>query len=186
MAVLLAAYCVLRVSEMACNQTFQTLHAISLFLVRVSVNLPTSVFRTCSNILRQYFPYKKPPASLYLLIEKCTSLESLCYFIHSFHVTIVAAHSGHYCTYQSSFIWFIPGYPEQPWSIRNHFNFPATYRKTETMASENGLYPYKPSQFGAVIFTIAFGSSAAIHLYQMIRGRAWFYCSFTMGAISKD
>ncbi|KAF2278443.1 RTA1-domain-containing protein [Westerdykella ornata] len=51
------------------------------------------------------------------------------------------------------------------------------------MTTENGLYPYKPSRPGTVIFAIAFGTSAAIHLYQMIRGRAWFYSSFTVGAV---
>ncbi|CAI6337821.1 unnamed protein product [Periconia digitata] len=51
------------------------------------------------------------------------------------------------------------------------------------MAENHGIYPYQPSQIGAVIFLIAFGLSAATHLFQMIRGRAWFYSSFTVGAI---
>ncbi|PVI04051.1 RTA1-domain-containing protein [Periconia macrospinosa] len=51
------------------------------------------------------------------------------------------------------------------------------------MAENNGIYPYKPSQPAAVIFLFAFGISAALHLFQMIRDRAWFYGSFTVGAI---
>jgi hypothetical protein len=48
----------------------------------------------------------------------------------------------------------------------------------------NGLYPYAPSKPGAIIFAALFGLSALIHLFQMIKGRAWFYTAFVLGSIS--
>ncbi|PSN66365.1 RTA1 like protein [Corynespora cassiicola Philippines] len=51
------------------------------------------------------------------------------------------------------------------------------------MAGENGIYPYKPNQAAAIVFTIGFGASAIYHLFQMCRSRAWFYSSFTVGSI---
>lgn len=51
------------------------------------------------------------------------------------------------------------------------------------MASDNGLYAYEPNKAAAIVFAIAFGLSAVYHLFQMIRGRAWFYTSFTIGSI---
>lgn len=54
------------------------------------------------------------------------------------------------------------------------------------MTTDNGLYQYEPSRTGAVVFIFAFGISAILHLYQMIRGREWFYTSFVVGAISEQ
>lgn len=53
------------------------------------------------------------------------------------------------------------------------------------MAGQNGIYLYEPSLAAAIIAAIAFGTSAVYHLIQMIRKRAWFYSSLTVGAFSK-
>jgi hypothetical protein len=53
------------------------------------------------------------------------------------------------------------------------------------MAGQTGIYLYEPSLAGALIATAAFGASAVYHLIQLIRKRAWFYSSLTIGAFSK-
>lgn len=55
---------------------------------------------------------------------------------------------------------------------------------TSSQAGNNGLYPYSPSEVGAILFAGLFGLSTLYHLFQMIRGRAWFYTAFVVGAIS--
>jgi hypothetical protein len=54
------------------------------------------------------------------------------------------------------------------------------------MAGQNGIYLYEPSRAGAIIAAGAFGISAIYHLVQMIRKRAWFYSSLTVGSFSKS
>lgn len=53
------------------------------------------------------------------------------------------------------------------------------------MAGQNGIYLYEPSLVGAIVAAGAFGISAIYHLIQMIRKRAWFYSSLTVGSFSK-
>ena len=55
-----------------------------------------------------------------------------------------------------------------------------------TMTGQTGIYLYEPSQAGAIIAASAFGISATYHLFQMIRKRAWFYGSLTVGSFSKS
>ena len=50
---------------------------------------------------------------------------------------------------------------------------------------ENGIYPYKPSQPGAILFAVLFGLSAVLHLFQMIKAKAWYYGPLAAGAVSK-
>jgi hypothetical protein len=52
--------------------------------------------------------------------------------------------------------------------------------------AKTGLFPYAPSEIGAVLFAGLFGLSTLYHLFQMIRGRAWFYTAFVVGSISKS
>lgn len=53
------------------------------------------------------------------------------------------------------------------------------------MAGQTGIYLYEPSLAAALIAAAAFGVSAVYHLVQMIRKKAWFYSSLTIGAFSK-
>jgi hypothetical protein len=55
---------------------------------------------------------------------------------------------------------------------------------SDSGVSPNGIYHYKPSEIGAIIFAGLFGISTILHILQMIRGRAWFYTSFVIGSIS--
>lgn len=57
--------------------------------------------------------------------------------------------------------------------------------EANTMAGQTGIYLYEPSRAGAIIAASAFGISATYHLFQMIRKRAWFYGSLTVGSFSK-
>jgi hypothetical protein len=50
--------------------------------------------------------------------------------------------------------------------------------------AKTGLFPYAPSEIGAILFAGLFGLSTLYHLFQMIRGRAWFYTAFVVGSIS--
>jgi hypothetical protein len=54
------------------------------------------------------------------------------------------------------------------------------------MAGQNGIYLYEPNRVGAIIAAGTFGISAIYHLIQMIRKRAWFYSSLTVGSFSKS
>jgi hypothetical protein len=57
------------------------------------------------------------------------------------------------------------------------------------MAGDDGsfsLFPYAPSEIGAILFAGLFGLSTLYHLFQMIKGRAWFYTAFVIGAISTN
>jgi hypothetical protein len=54
----------------------------------------------------------------------------------------------------------------------------------DEQADDNGIFPYAPSKIAALLFAGLFGISAIIHLVQMIKGRAWLYTSFVVGAIS--
>lgn len=46
------------------------------------------------------------------------------------------------------------------------------------------LYPYSPDTTASIVAAALFGTSAILHLYQMIRKRTWFYTSMTIGAFS--
>jgi hypothetical protein len=77
-----------------------------------------------------------------------------------------------------------------------YYTFPASLvdipLETITMAGDTstskadapGLFPYAPSEIGAILFAGLFGLSTIYHLFQMIRGRAWFYTAFVIGALS--
>lgn len=52
------------------------------------------------------------------------------------------------------------------------------------MAGDNGIYPYRPSKAACLIVGGLFGLSAAYHLFQLLRMKAWFYTSFVVGALS--
>ncbi|KAF2012586.1 RTA1 like protein [Aaosphaeria arxii CBS 175.79] len=51
------------------------------------------------------------------------------------------------------------------------------------MAGEHGIYKYEPNKIACIAAAGLFGASALIHLFQMIRSKAWFYTSFCVGAI---
>lgn len=56
------------------------------------------------------------------------------------------------------------------------------------MASGNELfqlYRYEPSMAAAVIFIILFLVITAIHTYQVIRTRTWFFIPFVIGGYCK-
>jgi len=55
---------------------------------------------------------------------------------------------------------------------------------TSTDKEAYALFPYEPSKIGAILFAVLFGLSTIYHLFQMIRGRAWFYTAFVIGSIS--
>lgn len=44
-------------------------------------------------------------------------------------------------------------------------------------------YRYSPSKAAAVPFTILFFTSTNLHMYQMIRNRAWFLIPFIIGGL---
>ncbi|KAF9739915.1 hypothetical protein PMIN06_010027 [Paraphaeosphaeria minitans] len=50
------------------------------------------------------------------------------------------------------------------------------------MNSDTGIYLYKPSLGAAIIAAGVFGISAAYHVFQMVRKKAWFYNPLTVGA----
>ncbi|KAI4671230.1 uncharacterized protein J4E88_009263 [Alternaria novae-zelandiae] len=54
---------------------------------------------------------------------------------------------------------------------------------TSTDKEAYALFPYEPSKVGAILFAVLFGLSTIYHLFQMIRGRAWFYTAFVIGSI---
>ena len=56
--------------------------------------------------------------------------------------------------------------------------------ETSTDKEAYALFPYEPSKIGAILFAVLFGLSTFYHLFQMIRGRAWFYTAFVIGSIS--
>lgn len=56
--------------------------------------------------------------------------------------------------------------------------------ETSTDTEAYALFPYDPSKVGAILFAVLFGLSTIYHLFQMIRGRAWFYTAFVIGSIS--
>jgi hypothetical protein len=58
--------------------------------------------------------------------------------------------------------------------------------EAKSMAGQTGIYLYEPSRAGAIIAASAFGISAIYHLFQMVRKRAWFYGSLTVGSFSKS
>lgn len=47
------------------------------------------------------------------------------------------------------------------------------------------IYPYKPNKIAIIAAAILFGIGAVIHVYQMIRFRAWYYLALVTGAISE-
>lgn len=54
------------------------------------------------------------------------------------------------------------------------------------MAKDTGIYLYEPNLACAIISAGVFGISAAYHVFQMIRKKAWFYSALTVGACSKN
>ena len=56
--------------------------------------------------------------------------------------------------------------------------------ETSTDTEAYALFPYDPSKVGAILFAVLFSLSTIYHLFQMIRGRAWFYTAFVIGSIS--
>lgn len=50
--------------------------------------------------------------------------------------------------------------------------------------SDDGIYPYKPSQMATIVFAALFGASAIVHLWVMIKKKTWFYTSLNIGAFS--
>jgi hypothetical protein len=59
-----------------------------------------------------------------------------------------------------------------------------TSQKSTNMAEDNGIYLYAPSKIACIIAIGLFGISAAYHLFQLIRSKAWFYTSFVVGSLS--
>jgi len=53
------------------------------------------------------------------------------------------------------------------------------------MATDNGIYPYKPNGPVCIVMALLFGISAGYHLFQMIRKKTWFYTPLVVGAISE-
>ena len=53
------------------------------------------------------------------------------------------------------------------------------------MVNSNGIYLYTPNKAACIIAAGLFGLSAAYHLFQLLRSRAWFYTPFVVGAISE-
>jgi hypothetical protein len=45
------------------------------------------------------------------------------------------------------------------------------------------LYRYDPSMAGAVIFVLAFIATTALHFYQMIRTKTYFFIPFVIGGL---
>jgi hypothetical protein len=106
-------------------------------------------------------------------------------------------------TYLFSLFTFVHDYYDSTASRKIFLNqvflshFPTTSSRhlpleTITMAGDTstskadapGLFPYAPSEIGAILFAGLFGLSTIYHLFQMIRGRAWFYTAFVIGALS--
>ena len=52
------------------------------------------------------------------------------------------------------------------------------------MAGDSGIYPYQPNKAACLIAAGLFGLSAAYHLFQLLRTRAFLYTSFVVGALS--
>ncbi|KEY82251.1 hypothetical protein RTA1 [Aspergillus fumigatus] len=48
----------------------------------------------------------------------------------------------------------------------------------------SGYYPYEPSKAGATVAMLLFGSSAFVHLWQILKARTWFFTAFLIGAFS--
>jgi len=48
------------------------------------------------------------------------------------------------------------------------------------------LYRYDPSMAAAVIFIILFLLSTALHTYQLLRTKTWFFSCFVIGGFSKS
>ncbi|KAF3903252.1 hypothetical protein ABW20_dc0106082 [Dactylellina cionopaga] len=49
------------------------------------------------------------------------------------------------------------------------------------MAKTMRLYQYEPSLEAAILFSVLFGLSSALHTYQLIRTKTWFFIAFTIG-----
>ncbi|KAH8807874.1 putative RTA1 domain protein [Xylogone sp. PMI_703] len=47
----------------------------------------------------------------------------------------------------------------------------------------DSIYPYKPNKIAIIAAAILFGIGAVVHVYQMIRFRAWYYLALVTGAI---
>lgn len=47
------------------------------------------------------------------------------------------------------------------------------------------LYRYDPSMVAALIFILLFIAITGLHLYQLVRTKAWFFTCFVIGGISK-
>jgi uncharacterized protein YebE (UPF0316 family) len=54
---------------------------------------------------------------------------------------------------------------------------------SDTQYGDFKLYRYDPSMAGAVIFIIAFIAVTALHFYQMIRTKTYFFVPFVIGGL---
>ena len=54
---------------------------------------------------------------------------------------------------------------------------------SDTQYGDFRLYRYDPSMAGAVIFVLAFIAITALHFYQMIRTKTYFFVPFVIGGI---
>ncbi|KAK6537167.1 hypothetical protein TWF694_011364 [Orbilia ellipsospora] len=43
------------------------------------------------------------------------------------------------------------------------------------------LYPYHPSEAAAILFAVLYGLTSALHTYQLVRTKTWFFIAFTIG-----
>lgn len=54
---------------------------------------------------------------------------------------------------------------------------------SDTQYGDFKLYRYDPSMAGAVIFVLAFIATTALHFYQMIRTKTYFFVPFVIGGL---
>jgi hypothetical protein len=54
---------------------------------------------------------------------------------------------------------------------------------SDTQYGDFKLYRYDPSMAGAVIFVLAFIAATALHFYQMIRTKTYFFVPFVIGGL---
>ena len=47
----------------------------------------------------------------------------------------------------------------------------------------NELYRYTPSLEAAAIFAILFAGTTIVHIYQLVKSKAWYFIAFVIGGI---
>lgn len=45
------------------------------------------------------------------------------------------------------------------------------------------FYTYNPSMPAAIIFIVVFGISSALHFWQLLRSRTWYFIAFLIGCL---